>query len=377
MTGNFNKKFFLFLVIIGTFLVITLSDLPLTAAATNFGNINADCENSIDIDNDIPKFVKKPKTYSVSSQYSKTKGLETKKNTIRTKDGNKKYTFETEYFLPTSGKRSGFNEYWYNCQSLVIEGKYMYVLTTYGYNVKKGFIVRYDMELLKKYKLNQGKGLASLRKLGTSIKNDKNLTAYQERIKKTMKIGPVFKTGHGQSLAYNPKTKSLWMWQDDKYLSPTLKLMEINMKTLKPGSMYKFKVNYNNKKVTKVRNLAFDKDGNFYFHHLISSSKGDNIFKGKIVDHKVSIELLATVKNRPGWHAQALAIDRVSNRLFLVFDGVFYSIPVDKLCDYTLTKEDFQYTVLNTKREFEGMSFDSDGNTYLLLIRGTEVLKSV
>ncbi|MDR2967032.1 MAG: hypothetical protein LBU74_03690 [Methanobacteriaceae archaeon] len=381
MKNKFNKKLVIFLLTIGAFLVILSATLPLTVATTNLGNIKADCENTISINNDIPKFVEKPKKYAISPQFFKTKGLESKKNIIKTKIGNKKYTFKTEYFLPTSGKKIGkageYNEYWYNCQAITIVGKHMYILTSHGYNVKKGFIVRYDMEMLNKYKLNQGKALASLRKLGTSLKNNENLTKHQKLIKKAIKIGPVFNTGHGQSLAYNPKTKSLWMWQDDKYLSPKLKLMKINMKTLKPSSMYKFTVYYNNKKANKVRNLAFDKNGNFYFHQFISSSKGDNIFKGKIANNEIKIELLATIKNRPGYYAQALALNPVSNRLYLVFDGVFYSIPVDKLCNYTLTKNDFEYTILNTKREFEGMSFDKYGNTYLLLIRGTEVLKSI
>jgi len=375
------SKFNICLIAFMAFLVILLSNIPFTAAATNLGNIPADHENTLSIDNNIPKFVKKPKKYTTSSKYSKTKGLETKKNVIKTKKGNKKYTFKTLYFLPTSwkkpGKKGDYKEYWYNCQAMVITGKYMYILSSSGYNLNKGFIVRYDMNMLNKYKLNQGKGLARLRKLGKDLRNDENLTKNQKLIKKAIKVGSVFNTGHGQSLSYNPKTKSLWMWRDDKYSSPTLKLMRINIKTLKPSLMYNFTVSHKNKKINKVRNLAFDKDGNFYFHQFVSPSKGDRIFKGKIVKNKIKIELLATVKNRPGVHAQTLTINHVSNRLYMVFDGVFYSIPVAKLCDCNLTKNDFEYTILNTKREFEGMSFDKYGNTYLLLIRGTEVLKSI
>ncbi|MCL2116773.1 MAG: hypothetical protein FWH29_11195 [Methanobrevibacter sp.] len=380
MNSKSNKKFLIFLLIIGGFLLILSTTSPLAAATTNLGNIEAESEDTIFVDNKIPKFVEKPKKYSVSPLYSKTKGFETKKNTIKTIKGNKKHIFKTEYFLPVSGKKIGkseYDEYWYNCQSIAIDGKYMYILSSHGYNVKKGFIVRYNTDLLKKYKLNQGKGLVSLRKLGASLRDDENLTKNQKLIKKAIKIGPVFNTGHGQSLAYNPKTKSLWMWQDDNYLSSKLKLMRISMKTLKPVSMYKFTVSYEkNKKVNKIRNLAFDKNGDFYFNQ-ITPSNGDRIFKGKFVNNRIKVEFLATIQNRPGVHAQALALNRVSNRLYLVFDGVFYSIPVDKLCNFTLTKNDFEYTVLNTKRESEGMSFDNRGNTYLLLIRGSEVLKSV
>ncbi|MCL2156974.1 MAG: hypothetical protein FWH54_03015 [Methanobrevibacter sp.] len=381
MTSKYNKKFIILSVIIGAFLVTVLATMSFTVAATNLGNIVSDCENNITIDNDIPKFVKKPNKYAISPQWSKTKGFETKKNKIKTKDGNKKYTFKTEYFLPTSGKLIGkkgnFNEYWYNCQSIVIEGKYMYILTSHGYNVKKGFIVRYDMKMLNKFNLNKGKNLANLRKIGAALRDEKNLTKNQKLISKAIKIGPVFNTGHGQSLAYNPKTKSLWMWQDDNWTSPTLKLMRINMKTLKPFHIYKFKVSYDNKKINRVRNLAFDKKGDFYFHQIITPSREDRIFKGKIVNDRIEVKFLATIKNRPGWYAQSLAINRVSNSLFLAFDGVFYSIPLAKLNKYTLNNTDFEYTVLDTKRETQGLSFDRYGNTYLLLIRGSEVLKSV
>jgi len=377
-----KSKFIIFLLVIAAFLIISSAVLPVTASVNNLRTIKADCENSVFIDNNIPKFVKKPEPYAFSPTWHKTKGFETKKNTIKTKSGNKNYTFRTEYFLPTSGKKIGnkgdFNEYWYNCQSIAIDGKYMYILTSHGYNVKKGFIVRYDMDMLNKYKLNKGEGLADLRKLGASLRDNKNLTKHQQRIKKAIKIGPVFNTGHGQSLAYNPKTKSLWMWRDDKWLSSTLKLMEINMKTFKPKLMYRFTINYdNNKKVNRVRNLAFDKNGNFYFNQFLSKSKGDNFFKGKIVKNKVKIELLATVKNRPGVHAQGIAINSVTNRLYMQFDGVFYSMPINKLSKHTLTQRDFEYTIFNTKREFEGMAFDKKGTAYLLLIRGTEVLKSI
>jgi hypothetical protein len=377
-----KSKFIIFLLTIATFLVISTVVLPANAAVTNLGNIEANSENTVAIDNKIPKFIKKPETYSISSMWHKTKGFETRKNTIKTKDGNKKYTFRTEYFLPTSGKRIGkegkYNEYWFNCQAVALNGKYMYILSSHGYNVKKGFIVRYDMDMLNKYKLNKGKNLADLRKLGASLRDNENLTKHQQRIKKAIRIGPVFNTGHGQSLAYNPKTKSLWMLQDDKYLSTTLKLMKINMKTFKPSSMYKFTVNYgNNRKVNKVRNLDFDKDGNFYFHQFLSKSKGDNFFKGKLTNKKIKIELLATVKNRPGLYAQAMTINSVTNRLYMAFDGVFYSMPIAKLNDNTLTQRDLKYTILNTKREFEGLAFDKKGTAYLLLIRGTEILKSI
>jgi len=336
-------------------------------------------EKSIDVNNDnAPKFVKKPVQYSISRNYGKTKGFETKKNVIKTKAGNKKYTFKTQYFLPMSWKSSNGLEYWYNCQSMVIQGKYMYIVSSSGYALNKGFIVRYDMNILKKYKLNSGKGMVELRKLGAALRDDKNLTSRQKKILKGVKKGPVFNKGHGQTLAYNPKTKSFWMLQDDNHDSTKIKLMHINMKTLKPSSIIKFSLKYNGKKITTPRVLTFDREGNFYFtkNRDMKSSKSILIFKNKIVNNKVQSKLVAKIVNRPGTFTQSLSINHVTKRLYIVSDGTFYTIPLKKLNAGTLTKHDLHYTVLATKREFEGIAFDRQGKIYLLLIRGTEVIKA-
>jgi hypothetical protein len=88
------------------------------------------------------------------------------------------------------------------------------------------------------------------------------------------------------------------------------------------------------------------------------------------------MKLLAIIENRPGTHSQSISINHKNNRLYLVSDGVFYSMPLNKLISGTLSADDFYYTVLSTNREFEGLSFDSYGIAYLLVLRGTEVLIS-
>ena len=90
----------------------------------------------------------------------------------------------------------------------------------------------------------------------------------------------------------------------------------------------------------------------------------------------MEIEHLGTIKKRPGTYSQSLAINPITNRMYLVSDGVFYTMPLDKLNNKTLTEDDFHYSVFDTNREFEGICFDSDGNNYLLVLRGTEILKS-
>jgi len=327
-----------------------------------------------------PKFVSAPEVYSQSSKYSKTKGFETSKNTIKTKVG-KEYTFITKYFLPMSWKNGGKNgktEYWYNCQSIVVQGKYIYVYTSAGYGSSKGFIIRYDTKILDKY--NKGKGLNKLRKLGASIRKGEKLTKEQKKIKNGIKIGKIFTGGHGQSLSYDPKTKSLWMWQDNNYNSTDLKLMKINMKALKPSLVYKFKSKLNDKYLKAFSNLVFDKNGNFYADQTIKTKKNPSgssyIFSGRLINSKIHMKLLTIIQNRPGTHPQSLAINHKNNRIYLVSDGVIYSTPLTKLINGTLTMNDFYYTIFSTKREFEGISFDSSGKAYLLILRGTEILKS-
>ncbi len=376
---NSKKVIIYFLTTLLILLIFSLISSATGAAVKNLGNSKVDCNDTISIENDnAPKFVKAPVQYSKSKKYAKTKGFETKKNVIKTKSGNKKYTFKTEYFLPMSWKNCNGYEYWYNCQSMVIKGKYMFVVSSSGYDLNKGFIVRYDMSIMKKYKLNSGKGLDDLRMLGAALRDNKKLSTKQKKILKSVKKGPIFNIGHGQSLAYNPKSKSLWMWRDDKYGSKTQKLMRISMKSLKPNLIYKFSLSKTGNKLVARHNLAFDKEGNFYFHanNDKSNSKGVLIFKGKIVKNKVQSTLLAIIKNRPGTFIQSLAINLVTNRLFLVSDGAFYSLPIIKLNEGTLKNNDLHYTVLKTKREFEGISFDKYGKAYLLVIRGTEILKS-
>ena len=378
-----NKKIIIGILIIFA-IIITLSAISNVSAIdlVKIEDVNVDSEKTVEIDNtNAPKFVSAPKTYSKSAKYVKTKGFEIKRNIINTKVG-KKYTFITKYFLPMTWKDGGKNgntEYWYNCQSIVVDGKYIYIYTSAGYGSNRGFIVRYDTEILDKY--IKGKGINKLRKLGDTIEKRKPLSKEQKKIMKGIKIGKKFIGGHGQSLKYNPKTKSLWMWQDNNHNSSDLKLMKISTKTLKPYEVYKFKVKLNGKYLKQFNNLAFDEDGNFYTDKTIKNNKTSSgssyIFTGNIVNGTLQMKLSSIIHNRPGTHAQSLAVNNKNNRLYLVSDGVIYSVPISKLRDSSLKMDDFEYNVFSTKREFEGISFDKDGEAYLLILRGTEILKSV
>jgi len=153
--------------------------------------------------------------------------------------------------------------------------------------------------------------------------------------------------------------------------------MEIDMNKLNVESTYTFSAKFNNSYLKKIRNLVFDSEGNFYFDQKNKlPSKENKIFTGKISDNKIDINLTAIIKQHPGRFAQSLAINPVSNRMYMVADGVFYTLPMDKLKNGSLNKDDLEYSVFDTKREFEGICFDNNGTEYLLILRGTEVLKS-
>lgn len=369
------------IIVISLFILFSLSILsPVDSATVDLGVINLESEGITVLNNDnAPEFVKKPSTYSRSPLFDKTSSQETKKNTIKSIKGNKKYTFTTEYFLPLVWEKKSS---WSNAQSIVINKNYMYTLISSGKN--KGFIVRYDTKLLNKYNTNkEGKDLAKLRKLGVDSRDKKSLTKEQILLKKAIKVGPVFNTGHGQGLDFNPKTNSLWLLQDDSY-TKDLKIMSINMKTLKPSVIYKFSIKTSwGVYVTGLHDLAFDNEGRFYFNINVKETAGTpagsvKLYCGEFINNKLQVKLLKNViKNRPGTISQSIAVNHITNKLYLISDGVFYTMPISELQKGTLSKEDMEYTVLNTKREFEGIGFDEKGNSYLLVIRGVEILKSI
>jgi len=382
------RKKSLKIIIIIIILLIVLGGISywiLSEDIFNLNNKNNETDNKpLFINNtNAPEFIHGGdygKSYSFSLGYI----VETEKNTINTIEGMENYKFKTEYFLPTSWKAlEGYHspsQYWYNVQAIAIQDKYMYILSSSGYDANRGFIVRYDMDLLNKHNANNEEGIWKLRRLGLDIYHGYQLTEDQKELKKAIKIGPIFNTGHGQSLSYNPQTQSLWMWQDDGSEGKA-KLMHINNDTLKPDRIYGVSAKVNNRTVTSFHNLAFDNEGNFYTDSVKRTENNPNgyatIFTGRVINDTVEMRPLLTIQNRPGTYSQAIAVNNVNNRLYLVSDGVFYSIPIDKLRSKNLTQDDFEYYVFDTNREFEGLSFDSEGNGYLLVIRGSEVLKSI
>lgn len=212
-----------------------------------------------------------------------------------------------------------------------------------------------------------------------STKNENNWKGRVYKIdiknKKVIKKGPKFVVGHGQAMAYNPKTKQLWYVQKVKSIKTNIK--QISTSSLKVVKTINFRMSST---VKMGNNLAFDKKGRVYFYTRSHGSWGKNdpknsikIYQGKIGAKKVSFRLIMQgIKYPPGQIGQSLGYNPKSNRLYLVDDGEIISVPVAKLGK--LKKSDVRTSVFEGKREFEGLSFDNKGNGYFLTNKPYEIM---
>ncbi|MDR1768045.1 MAG: hypothetical protein LBR32_06430 [Propionibacteriaceae bacterium] len=317
-----------------------------------------------ELDNsNAPAMVVTPKKYANQT-------TERKIHTFKTTAGNANYTFRTKLFLPTviKGKR------WSTIQSFEMVGKYLYEVVLDEKAKDKGFIARWDMDILSAGGIDGGSW--ALR--------DMRYGEYGAQ-KKALKQGPRITIGHGQSLAYNPADGMLYMWGNDQDSSAVYhELEQIDPNTMNITKVYKFKTIANNgKSATTSHNLVFDNDGHFYYEQIQqtptpgTTSGAVKIYRGTIADEKVSIELLPQlIKNRPGTLGQSLGYNSATGDMYLVSDGAFTAFPIAKLAEGTLTADDLKYTVLNTKREMEGIDFDDNGDIYILLAQGPEIIST-
>jgi hypothetical protein len=300
--------------------------------------------------------------------YEYERGSRTKKNTITTKRaGGKSVTFKTLYLLPMRYQAA----HWGNPQSIEFsgDGRYLYVVYTEWQNSVRGWIVRYDLKLLKKYKISF-KQLQTATMVGKSKLNKK--------MKKCIKVGKPFITGHGQGFAFNPVTKELWEIQDrgiPMKAGAYTTLQRINKNSLVPDAKIAFRLKST---VAMGRNLAFDSEGNAYFNTYTGGGNWPGsvkIYKGRISTKSVSFELISQgIRFNAGTHSQGLGYNSVSNRLVIISDGCIQSVPVGRLG--LLNPEDVWQTTFSTKREFEGITFDREGYAYLICNRNSEVFKS-
>ncbi|KRK56915.1 hypothetical protein [Fructilactobacillus fructivorans] len=285
-------------------------------------------------------------------------------NALHTIRGNGHSDFITQYFLPTYTSRySRMNDENHrlmrNPQSVVLHGQYAYVMYTFYGGSNTGFVVRYDLKKLQQLGFNLPGYMSKFRHSKTQLDG--------------IKIGPIFKTGHGQSLAYNPKNKQMWFVKQNGF-KPVVQ--RFDMDTLKPMQEVKVKINSSGP-VPMGMVLAFDKRGNAYFysitHHGIAPRGSVKIYRGQISDKDAQFKLIPQViRHAPGIVPQSLAYNAQNNNLYLVSNGGIMRLPVSKLGH--LKKSDVRTIITDGHREFEGLSFE-DGKGMLLVNRGPELMR--
>jgi hypothetical protein len=175
--------------------------------------------------------------------------------------------------------------------------------------------------------------------------------------------------GHGQSLSYNQHEKVLYLIVLGRNASQKAKIMRISPYSLKILSETRVK----SKSYLISDQLAFDKHNHAYSYTRSSNNiNGKNclrIYKGKLSKKHSRLNLKQVIRHAPGHNnntaniPQSMAYNKHNNRIYFVANGEIMSVPSHKIGH--LKRKDVQDTVLNTNKEFEGLTFDSKGYAYL------------
>lgn len=193
------------------------------------------------------------------------------------------------------------------------------------------------------------------------------------------KVGSVFNGGHGQALAYNPKTNQLWLEYNVGHQGSrnNVKLMLINQKTLQPEHTLTFSFEpYSFGAV-----LAFDNNGNAYNAvNTVHSHQGGapvgslQIYKGKISANNAHFHMVQGLRHTPGATMQNMSYNPANNRIYFLADGNYTSVPANKLGN-GLTPSDVKSTELNSHYEPEDLAFHN-GHSYLLLHYPSQLVRT-
>ncbi|WP_057825323.1 hypothetical protein [Lentilactobacillus sunkii] len=287
----------------------------------------------------------------------------------------KKVKFHTRYILPLPGKNG---QRWGNPQSIAMNGKsYMYIVYCPTNLKNKGRIVRFNIKKLDA----MGIRLHPKQLRDAYHKHHGKYSKTQKQIHKYIKAGPIFTTGHGQSLAYNWKNHGLYMWRD-KEKAPRVPvsnwgyIQHIKASSLRPDYSIRFRLRSHGLSVPGGHDLTFDRSGNAYFWSF--PGWGAYIFKGKIHHRSVHFRLTHQVlKHLPGTRIQSMGYNPIRKRLLMMSDASIASFPAKKLKGHGhLTNRSFEWTQFGPKREFEGIAYDGSSRGNLLVNHCPEVLQA-
>lgn len=320
-------------------------------------------------------YVKKIGTYSRSKTYEATGSFQTTADTYKTIKGNNSATLHTDFYLPVSYHSSGD---FASLQSLVVtpNGKKGYVMYLTSHTSNTGWIVKYDLNKLRSVYGASSSNMAILRMASNAYSKGK-ATAEQRAVLKCLTVGPKFNAGHCQSLSINPKNNQMWFTKTTGKAGAYGSAIRVSLSSLKPISTINFRLRASNgAKISVPNNLAFDKRGYAYFASYASGGTV-KFYQGTISSKKVHFKLLMKgLKHQPGATHQGLAYNPKQDRLYMVTDDALVSVPVVKTVKAKLTAGDVKASVFNSKREFESLSFLSNGHGFLLTNRGPEILEA-
>lgn len=186
--------------------------------------------------------------------------------------------------------------------------------------------------------------------------------------------GPLITTGHGQTLAYDPKTETLWYIRETKVSNTTL--VQVDPDTMEIIKEIHFKFS---NRVVFPPTFTFDREGNLWTYTRSIGTRWApagtiRFYKGTIEDDVISFEMIQQgLRYPPGKYCQSLGYNSSTDRLYVISDGVIFTVPASKLGN--ITADDVETLIFDGSREFEGMAFDEAGCAYFLTNNPSEIMR--
>lgn len=288
------------------------------------------------------------------------------------------YAFKTALYLPQQLAGRQLND----PQSAAFghDGHYLYVMYVDKQEAtnqdQQGWAVRYDWTKLMQ--LGAGRpGQMGMLRLAAKHQASGRLTPQDRRVLACIKVGPVFVSGHAQSLAENPQNGQLWYVKAYDTARPN-QMVHLNPRTLRPETVVNYQGPFDLGAV-----LTFDNRGQAYFwtHAKVATPATPlgtvRLYRGTVNNQGIHFQVIQQrLASDPGFYAQSMGYDPASDRLYLVADESITSLPAAKLGH--LKKTDVGEINFNGQREFEGLFFiPSTGQGFLLTNRGAEIMRMI
>lgn len=318
--------------------------------------------------------------FKPTTAYLKTQGIQNKPSTIKSASGYlDHYGFKTSLYLPQA--LNGRNLSVPQSAAFSADNRYLYVMYVNGKqptnHYQDGWAVRYDWTKLMALGANQSGKMGMLRMAAADQVQGK-LTKLDRKVLACIKVGPVFNSGHAQSLALNPKTNQFWFVKSYDQETPN-EMVELNPKTLLPAAT----VTYHSDGANLGAVLTFDNQGNAYYwtHAKVATKKAPlgavRIYRGQVSTKGIKYHLISQgLATDPGFYVQSMGYDGANGRLYLVSDESITSLPLADLGH--LKTSEVGENNFNAHREFEGLFFmHHSSNGFLLTNKGSEVMQLV